>query len=94
MQLAPVIVPINLIIAKDIKTIISPAIAYVNVFLAPSTCFGSPPEVKNFIPENTIKNTAVSPASAIAQSTILLKTTGRQLNVATPPCTQLPQSIN
>ncbi len=94
MQLAPVIVPINLIIAKDIKTIISPAIAYVNVFLAPSTCFGSPPEVKNFIPENIIKNTAVSPASAIAQSTTLLKTTGKHLSVATPPCTQLPQSIN
>lgn len=94
MQLTPVIVPISLIIAKDKKTIINPIMAYVNVFLAPSTCFGSPPEVKNFIPESIIKNTAVNPASAIAQFTTLLKTVGKQLSVATPPCTQLPQSMN
>jgi len=83
-QLAPVMPAMIFIIAKEKRIIKSPIIAHVTVFLAPSTCFGSPPEVINLIPEKIIKNTAAVPARINAQLITFLKMIGIQLSVATP----------
>lgn len=83
-QLAPVRPAMIFIIPKEKRIIKSPIIAHVAVFLAPSTCFGSPPEVMNLIPESIMKNTAAVPARISAQFTTFLKMIGRHWRVATP----------
>jgi len=59
-------------ITKAISTITKPTTAQVKVFLAPSTLRGSPPEVKNLIPDQIIKIMAATPAKGTAAETILL----------------------
>ena len=46
--------------------------AKVKLFLADATLTESPPEVKNLIPDKTIKNTAATEAKGMAKEIILL----------------------
>lgn len=94
MQVAPVIWLIKLIIANERRISTSPIIAKVKVFLAPSTCFGSPPEVRNLIPAKKTKKRATTPASPKSQLSTKETITGMQLNVAAPFSTQFPQVID
>jgi len=64
---SPVIWPISCIIKNERKTKIRPIKAYVAVFFALSTLFGSPPELINLIPAKINKNKATTPANLIAQ---------------------------
>jgi len=58
----PVKLAIIFKIKKDPANIISPPIAVVNVFFAPSTALGSPPEVKYLKPpERNIINKTIPP---------------------------------
>ena len=71
-------------IPKEHNTNNNPIMAYVIIDRAPCTCFGSPPDLINFIPAQINKNTATVPTNIIAARTRLLKTKGRQLSDATP----------
>lgn len=83
MQDAPVSLLMISIIAKDKSMTIKPMIAKVRVFLAPSTCFGSPPEVRNLIPEKSIKKRAATAANPKSQLITNETIEGIQLRVAT-----------
>lgn len=73
---------------KAKRTIIKPIMAKVSVFLAPSTLTGSPPEVKNLIPDQTIKIMVSTPAKGTAKEVILVIKTGIQRKVAMSFTTQ------
>lgn len=62
MQLTPVTVPIKSKMKKERNTKINPSRAYVRVFLALSTLFGSPPEFINLKPEKIIIKREIIPA--------------------------------
>lgn len=88
MHPAPVILLIKSIIAKDKSTTTRPIIAKVKVFLAPSTCFGSPPDVINLIPEKRIKKIETTAANPKIQLRTKEKIAGIQERVATSPFTK------
>ena len=81
MQVTPVIEAIELMINIEQRIIINPITAKVRVLRAPSNCFASPPELIIFIPDKTIKITAVMPARAKTTLKTSLYIYGRQLNI-------------
>ncbi|MBP9716399.1 MAG: hypothetical protein KBD51_00495 [Candidatus Levybacteria bacterium] len=83
-------------IIKDKSINTNPNTAKVKVFLAPSACFGSPPEVTNLNPLNIINIIATNPDRISSQKITFPRITGKQLTVATwslPP-TKHPLSFN
>lgn len=85
MQCAPVMRLIKFIMVKEISITTRPIMAKVRVFLAPSTCFGSPPDVRNFMPEKNTKKRATTVEKPKTQLRTREKIAGRQEIVATSP---------
>jgi hypothetical protein len=67
MQATPVICATVLKIAKERKIRTKPAIAKINVFLAPSILFASPLDVISLMPETIINITATVPEKRSSQ---------------------------
>lgn len=82
-SLTPVAFAITGKIIKDKRIKTKPSTANVRVFLAPSACLGSPPEVTNLNPLIIIKIIATSPDKTNNQKITFPTMTGKQLTVAT-----------
>ncbi len=94
MHFTPVTIEITFLNKKEDRTIRSPIIPYLKLFLAPSSFLASPAELINLNPLRINITRATNPENKRRALRRFEKTAGIQLRVATSPGAQLPHALN